>query len=381
MKVSKYRKKNGETAWRVDIHLGRDPLTGKKRNTTLQGFPTEKAALIAGARRLEENQPQKKKQSITFSHVCKEWLELYKLTVKESTFRQQVGHIERHILPYFGQMLIQKIEPKHCQEAIKRWHPVFKYYSLLISIASRIFEYARLQLNLISTNPFKNTIRPKRLLLVDEKKYEAPYYNRQQLQHFLKCVETLQDPQATIIFRVLAYTGMREGEVMGLKWSDFNELKGSLTVRRTVAYGINKQLILQPPKTSAGLREISLDKITINMLKEWRKTQRKLLIAQGHNVFAKEQFIITDQNNHFRRANYPYGLLNILRKKTNIDKITVHGLRHTHCTLLLESGVPVKEIQKRLGHERSNMVMEVYSHINKDRMTTLGTEFADFVEN
>lgn len=380
MKVSKYRKKNGETAWRVDIHLGRDPLTGKKRNTTLRGFSTEKQAYLAGTRRLTEKRIKSGGKSVTFEEVCDEWLETYRLTVKESTFISQLFIINRYILPKLGDMRVKQITPQLCQEAVNHWYSNYKNYSNMIGLASRILEYARVHLQLIRDNPMKDTIRPKRRLKIDERKYEAPYYSRQQLLYFLECVEELGDPQASVVFRIIAFTGMREGEVVGLKWTDFNESKGTLTVRRSVARGEDYKRILQTPKTPASQREISLDPVTINVLKRWKKEQRKILSSLGFNIFSKEQFIISDENNNFQYAGYPYALLKKLRKKSDIDYITVHGLRHTHCTLLIESGIPIKEVQKRLGHENSDMVMEVYSHINKDRMGTIGSDFANFVE-
>lgn len=381
MKVSKYRKKNGETAYRVSVYLGTDSLTGRKRNTTLNGFKSEKEALVAGSRRLTQKNNEGTGKTTTFANVCSEWLQTYRLTVKESTYNSQLHVLNCYILPRFGEMRIKQITPQFCQEAVNDWYINYKKYPNFIGLTSRVFEYARVQMQLISDNPMQDTIRPKRRLKLDERRYEAPYYNRQQLQHFLSCVEELNDPQASIVFRLLAYTGMREGEVVGLKWTDFNESKGTLNIRRTVAKGDNAQRILQTPKTPASQREISLDSVTINILKRWKINQRRILTALGFNIFSKDQFIISDENNNYQYAAYPYALLKKLRKKTSIDYITIHGLRHTHCTLLIESGVPVKEVQKRLGHENSDMVMEVYSHINRDRMTTIGSEFANFIEN
>lgn len=189
----------------------------------------------------------------------------------------------------------------------------------------------------------------------------------------------MNNPQEYIMFRVIAYTGIRQGEMCGLRWSDFDELNGTLSIRRTVARGKDYKRIIQTPKTIAGERVIPLDKQTIKDLKEWRKIQREMMLLHGYNTNSPEQYIITNEYNEFQYSAYPYAVLKKVRKNFDIDHITVHGLRHTHVFLLLEAGVPVKEVQDRMGHESTDMVLEVYSHINKKKKKEIGNIFAEHV--
>lgn len=256
----------------------------------------------------------------------------------------------------------------------------YKKVPNLIGLTQRILEFARTSLKLIKDNPMKDVVRPKRSNVLNDNKYRAPFYNAKQLQEFLDKVKEMDPQQSYVVFRIIAYTGMREGEVCGLKWIDFDEVNETLTVRRTVARGEDYKKIIQNPKTKAGTRIIALDSETASILKWWRNEQRKLMLYLGYNTNSPDQFIITNDKNEFQYAQYPYALLKKLRKKFDIPPITVHGLRHTHCTLLIEAGASIKEAQERMGHENTEMVLEVYTHVNQQRRNKLGNNFASLIE-
>lgn len=382
--IKEYKLKDGTIRYMYSGYYGTDPLSGKKIITKKRGFKTRKQAELAEARfRVQldkDNYRIIKKDKFTFAEVLDLWLPVYETTVKESTFQIQSDVIRLHISPKFGHLLVDKITTAYCQEQVNYWFNHYSKYSNFISLTTRILEYARLNLRTIQENPMKDIIRPKPKQKLKEEVYEAPYYDSEQLNHFMTCAETMSS-QEHIVFRLIAYTGMRQGEVCGLKWSDFDEVNHTLSVSRTVARGKDYKKILQTPKTTSGERIIPLDDTTVDLLKRWRMEQKQLMIMLGFNTNTTEQFIITNEKNEFQYSQYPYTVLKKIRKKFNIDEITVHGLRHTHCCLLIEAGVPLKEVQDRLGHEDMNMILSVYNHVNKKKKQTIGNTFADFIEN
>lgn len=316
---------------------------------------------------------------MTFKEVYNTWLPIYEQTVKESTYQVQKNAIDKHILPHFEKMTVDKITTHYCQKIVNSWQSTYVKYPNLIGLASRILGYATNNLKVIKQNPMDDVIRPKRKRKLKEEVYQAPYYDAEQLAYFLRCVKAMNNPQEFIMFRVIAYTGIRQGEMCGLKWSDFDEVNGTLTIRRTVARGKEFKKIIQTTKTAAGERTIPLDRETIQLLREWRNIQREQLFLLGFNANNPDQYIIPNENNEFQYSAYPYAVLKKVRKQFKIDEITVHGLRHTHVCLLLEAGVSVKEVQDRLGHENTEMVMEVYSHVNKKKKNKVGEIFAEYV--
>lgn len=380
--LKKYTKKDGSKAYMYVAYLGVDPLTGKQKRTTRRGFKTKREARIAEAQLLaeiKENGFIESPKQMTFEQVFNLWIPIYETTVKESTFQMQKDVIRLHILPKFGQARVDKITTQYCQTIVNEWFGYYSKYSNLIGLTQRILEFAVNNLNLIKDNPMKKVIRPKKKNELREDKYKAPTYSAKQLNDFLEKVKELDPGQMYVVFRIIAYTGMREGEVCGLKWTDFDEVNGTLAVRRTVARGKDYKKILQNTKSVAGQRTIPLDQETIEVLKNWKKTQRIEMFKLGFNTNHKDQFIITNEFNEFQYSQYPYALLKKIRKKCEIDPITVHGLRHTHCTLLIESGASLKEVQDRMGHEDESMVLKVYLHINEEKKTEVGTNFANHI--
>ena len=380
--IKKYTKKDGSTAYMFVAYLGVDPITGKQKRTTRRGFKTKREATLAEAKlqtEIEENGFGVAPKKMTFKEVYKAWLPIYESTVKESTLQIQINVIEKHILPHFENMSVDKITTHYYQTITNKWYTSYVKFHNLIGLTQRILEYAVTVLKLIKVNPMVAVIRPKRKRNLKDEVYQAPYYDAEQLAHFLRCVKAMNNPQEYIMFRVIAYTGIRQGEMCGLRWSDFDELNGTLSIRRTVARGKDYKKIIQTPKTIAGERVIPLDKQTIKDLKEWRKIQREMMLLHGYNTNSPEQYIITNEFNDFQYAAHPYAVLKKVRKTYKIDPITVHGLRHTHVCLLLEAGVSVKEVQDRMGHESTDMVLEVYSHINKKKKKEIGNIFAEHV--
>lgn len=379
--IKEYHLKNGSKRYQFHIYLGIDPLTGKEVRTTRRGFKNRKDAKLAIARlklEFEAGDFGNAAKRMTFKEVFDVWLPTYETTVKESTFQVQSDVIRLHILPTFGDLFVDKLTTAFCQEQVNNWHRYYAKCANLIGLTQRILEYARINLKIINNNPMKDVIRPKKQRKLKEDVYEAPYYDAEQLNHFMSCVEQM-DFQTHVVFRIIAYTGMRQGEVCGLRWTDFDEVNQTIAVKRTVARGKDYKKIIQPTKTISSERVIPLDDKTASILKHWKNEQRKLMLSVGYNTNTPDQYIITNDVNDFQYSQYPYARLKVIREKFPIAEITVHGLRHTHCTLLLEAGVPIKEVQDRLGHEDTDMVLEVYSHINKKNKKKIGNAFADFV--
>ena len=123
MKPEKYKLKNGETRWRFQIALPRDPMTGKRRTTRRSGFRTREQANVALTRlksqldREQKVSPAKTYQGIkTFKTVYEEWLVIYKTTVKPTTYFDLTKKAERHLLPQFGDKDISKIKAAYIQK-------------------------------------------------------------------------------------------------------------------------------------------------------------------------------------------------------------------------------------------------------------------------
>lgn len=152
-----------------------------------------------------------------------------------------------------------------------------------------------------------------------------------------------------------------------------------LHVNKTVAIDEHKNIIIQTPKTKASRRTISLDKGTLAILNDWKMQQRAEYLKLGYNTSSEEQYVFTTLKNTLYIPNTVNDWLRYILKKYNLPRITPHGFRHTHASLLLEAGESVKVVQQRLGHENSKVTLDIYAHITNNAPKKTGQEFADMM--
>jgi integrase len=378
--ISKYKKKDGKTYYKIKAYMGMNPETGKEINVTRQGFASKKDAELAISRlKVEvEDRGYKKASYNTFSEVYELWFDMaYKDTVKESTYVKTLELFKNHILPAFGHLRLEKISVTYCQKKINEWCKKLSKYRVLKNYITKVLDYA-ITLDLIRDNPMRKIIMPRRKETVDEEKPEN-FYNKEELQHFLECVKADGITRWHAIFRLLAFSGFRKGEALALEWKDIDFLNGTISISKTLARGKNNTLIIQSPKTKNSMRTISLDEVTMQTLKEWRKEQAKDFLKLGINTMKPTQPVFTTYENEYMQHATLTNRINRIIKNHDLKVITVHGLRHTHCSLLFEAGVPIQEVKERLGHSDIQTTMNIYTHVTERAKEKSAEKFAAYV--
>lgn len=363
-------------------YLGIDPVTGKKKYTTKRGFKSLQEAKKAYNRlmvQVEENDVVTNSQRL-FSELADEWFEQYKNTVRESTYVAQKLAYKKHIFPLFGNLKISRISIPYCQKQVNHWYSYYKKYSNLIGLTSSVFKYA-LSLRLIRSNPMDAVIRPKRKKRIDEERYSAPYYEKEELLEFLEIAKNYPDPIYPI-FRILAFTGLRKGELLALRWKDIDFEKSTLSVKQTLATCDKWEIKFQVPKTEKSLRTISIDSETLQVIKRWQLKQKEYFLKMGIKPTKEgEQLLFVSEENKPLYLDYVNHNLKIIINENNLKRITPHGFRHTHCSLLFESGASLKEVQVRLGHTDIKTTMDIYTHVTKKQTEETANRFADFMSS
>lgn len=380
--IKKYKKKNGTIAYMFKAYLGIDPVTGKKKYTTKRGFKSLQEAKKAYNRlmvQVEENDVVTNSQRL-FSELADEWFEQYKNTVRESTYVAQKLAYKKHIFPLFGNLKISRISIPYCQKQVNHWYSYYKKYSNLIGLTSSVFKYA-LSLRLIRSNPMDAVIRPKRKKRIDEERYSAPYYEKEELLEFFEIAKNYPDPIYPI-FRILAFTGLRKGELLALRWKDIDFEKSTLSVKQTLATCDKWEIKFQVPKTEKSLRTISIDSETLQVIKRWQLKQKEYFLRMGIKPTKDgEQLLFVSEENKPLYLDYVNHNLKIIINENNLKRITPHGFRHTHCSLLFESGASLKEVQVRLGHTDIKTTMDIYTHVTKRQTEETANRFADFMSS
>ncbi|MGT2964760.1 site-specific integrase [Streptococcus acidominimus] len=376
--IKKYTLKDGSVRYMYHAYMGIDERTGKPKKACKRGFKTAKEARLAESQlllKVKELGLEDSPKRIKFEDVYELWLAHYRNTVKESTFVRQKAQAELHILPIFGKYLVDKISVQFCQQQINKWFDGYVKYANFMGMTKSILDYAINQ-GYITDNPMKKIIKPRRKAIIDEEENkERNFYNKTELQEFLECTQK-EDEELAVIFRLLAYTGLRKSELMALRWKDTDISHSSLSVNQTIVYGENNQMIFQTPKTRKSKRVIALDSVTVQSLKKWKLKKQKEIFPKR---LKDEDLLFTklDGTPHsFDFINYH---LRTILNKYNLKKITPHGFRHTHCSLLFEAGATIKEVQERLGHEDIKTTMNIYAHVSEQAKEETAQKFAQYM--
>lgn len=370
------------TFFKVRGYLGVDPLTGKQVNINKGGFNTKKEAnnyLRKAILDLENSKylVVKKEKKNTYQEAYEEWIEIYRNNVKESTLHKTMVVFRDHILPKFGKYKIDLISINSLQKQAYEWHSKYKNYKKMINYTFAVFNYA-FRMGYISSNPKDKFIMPKKVQ--EQQDDDLKYYTREELITLFKYLEKDATNEWFTFFRLLAYTGIRKGECLALTWNDIDFKNNTLTVNKTISVGLNNKQIIQDPKSFNSFRTISIDTNTMTILKKWKTEQASMLLKFGHNSMNKNQLLFsTASRNKMYTLSKPRTILKKVCDKNNFKFIHIHGFRHTHASLLFESGVTMESVKERLGHSDIQTTVNIYTHITQKNKDKTAKKFANYM--
>ena len=189
---------------------------------------------------------------------------------------------------------------------------------------------------------------------------ESATWSSEQLREFL---DFLKDDRLHTAFVLLATTGMRRGEVLGLRWQDVDFDGRDLAVANSLTTAGPRRVVAGPPKTPRSRRQIYLDDGTLRELREHRSRQNAERLATGPAWNANEDYVFT---NELGEPIHPDSFSQIFRKRVHeagLPPIRLHDLRHSYATLALKAGVHPKVVSERLGHATVGVTLDLYSHV------------------
>ncbi|ARQ03560.1 MULTISPECIES: tyrosine-type recombinase/integrase [Staphylococcaceae] len=385
-KIKKVTLKSGESRYKFNVYLGVDKVTGKKKRTS-RSYKTLREAQIE-LRKLQLMGLEKATQTInkyTYKDVYLLWLENHKNEIRGTTLASKESKFNKRILPKFGRMPIKEISRVYCQTVVNEWANEMKAFNDYVIQARLVFNYA-MKLELIDSNPMEYITLPSRKENKVFIEKDRNFLTKEELKLFMQYLDQENKLQTTCLFRLLAFTGMRKGEVLALHWSDINFKSKDLYVQKTLAK-VNNKHILQPPKTRESYRWLDIDEITIQLLKEWKREQVNQYKEYGFEVAKdKDQPIFATYHTRLNQMKYmrvstPNDKLEaFFNRHKDLHKIHVHGFRHTHASLLFESGAKLKDVQSRLGHSDIKTTMDIYTHITQSSREKLAEDFHKYID-
>lgn len=377
------------TKWAYRAYAGKDQVTGKDKQASKSGFLTKKDAQLAAAlfERQFHNGEYIEPSAITLETLCGNWLKHYlSQGAKESSHRARRIALT-HIINTFGQTLIQKITKKAYQDAIDDLSSRFStnYVSSIHTSANMVFAYAY-ENKMIKEVPSKDVKLPKKKKTVADLEKDSineKFLEKEELEEFLIYAKDEGLEGDLLTFTMLAYTGLRIGEMIALKWADIDFINKTLRVYKTYYNPTNNKIDYQllTPKTESSVRTISIDNVLIDLLKLHKEEQNKVMQDNGP-FYIDNGFIFVTNEGYPKTIKHFAIRMQRLLKRTSIEKnVTPHSFRHTHTSLLIEANVHIKEIQERLGHSDINTTMDIYAHMTKNVKKEASNKFSDLMKD
>lgn len=350
-RIVKYKTKKG-IRYKFQAYLGLDQ-NGKKRNVTRQGFPNYNEAKFEMDKLLSSGaDTYTKPKQMKLKDLYVLWKASYIESVKETTWRKSLPRIEKHILAHFSNAYVDSITTYSVQRWINQMYDSLIDYRKLINYFRNILKLG-VAIDLIKSNPFDKAIVPK----PKERKPKKNYYTRDELEQFLIAAKQL-NPKAYTYFLLLSSTGLREGEALALEWSDIDLKNEVINIDKTLVF-IGHELKVQSPKTHESIRKVPIsDKL-------------KKQLIEYHKINTNKLLFPSPRDGYYLNLTAPHWWISEIHKiNPSLPEISNHGFRHTFATLFVEANpnLSPKILQGLLGHTNVNFSLNVYSHLNKEKL-------------
>ncbi len=358
MKGSVY--KRGKT-WSVDAKLTKDE-NGKWLRVQKGGFRTKREADDFLREQLNklDNGDYKKYENITVGEFLNLWLAEYaKHNLKQSTFQNREIIIQKRIVPVIGKIKLEDLKPIHLTRFYNQLHEEnysLPYIHSMHSLLRSAFRHA-VKWQITRTNPMDQVDAPK---LTAKKQLQT--WTIEQAAQFLEYTAALKDEYCHIAYVLAIFTGMRRGEVLGLRWSDVNFDKKLLQVVQTVYRTNGQKPSIQTPKTAHSTRSITLPDNVIDELRAHKAKQNQMRLMFGA-LYQDNGLVCPNPNGAPMDPRLLYGHFTKCAKHVGLPAIRFHDLRHTHATIMLQLGEHPKVVSERLGHSNIMITLNTYSHV------------------
>lgn len=349
--------------------------TGKRERKKFAA-KTQKEALAKGKAFIKsiENGLLSSASKITVGEWVQCWLNDYvKARIRPRTWEKYKSCMDCYILPRFQTIALKDLKAPDLQ----------RYFNGLLTngrkdgagLSSSTVRASRryltmcldgaIKAGLLTKNVAKQTDAPKLI------KKEMVILSTDELDSLLTHAKELESDYMKVvmpvILRMALHTGMRQGEIFGLKWSDVNFAEQGLYIQRSLACVVGKGFVLQDPKTNASRRRVLLMPEDIEILSHYKGWQKSYIDELGDQFKNQDLVFCGIWGNPIHAGNFIRRYFKPLLKASNINEaFTFHGLRHTHATMLLRQGVNPKIVQERLGHGSIKITMDTYSHVLPD---------------
>jgi integrase len=269
--------------------------------------------------------------------------------------------LENQIVPHVGGKMLQKLKPLDIEE----WHTKLKKQGRVRGeggLAARTIGHAHRVLGKALKDAAKNDLVTRNVT----KSQPAPKVADEDMvivQDVPGLVAKLAGTRLHVPAMIALFTGMRLGEILALRWNrvdlDRKIAQAREALEQTKAHGVR----FKSPKSKAGRRDVTLPNILVNVLREHRKAVLELRVQLGVGKLAEDALLFATIDGAPLSPNAISAAWADFAESIHIADVTFHALRHTHASQLIDQGVDIVTISKRLGHAKPDITLRIYAHL------------------
>lgn len=291
--------------------------------------------------------------NIPFKTWVEQWLTATAPNIQPTTLATYQEFLKNHILPYFADMPLCDIQAGNIRDFLASRKLASSTTSRLYVLLKSIFKLA-VDDDILAKNPMVKVKAPKNqrkkpwCVLTEEQTHEL--------------INSIKQPEQQLLVKLAAASGLRRGEILGLRHQDIDTKRNTISVQQTVKAINGQPVISQYLKTNTSRRTLTLPEEMIKLL-EKQFLDVKLKMFQDKN-WVDNDLLFPAIHGAPRQPNWLSSLVVQLGKDAGMpDGFSLHILRHTNATYLLQHGVNYKVVQQRLGHSSAAITLNVYSHV------------------
>jgi len=347
------------------IYEGRNPVMGRERRRWYRcddRSAAEQLAIDLTERRARQRHTG---SSLTVAeYLVGQWLPAKEASLAPTTHARYVTSVEHYLLPHLGDTPLRRLRTEHFEALYRRLLIVGSRRGgpLAAKTITNLHQIVRSSLNdavergPLSSNPSEGAHVPDPRKRPSTRR-RARSWTATELGDFLTDTATNRH---SMLFRLAAATGMRRGEVLGLRWEDVHFDTGRIEVTQALT-SVGYRLDFSRLKTRTSRRNITVDADTMDLLARWRRDQTAELAGAGVANVHGLVFVRPDgQPLHPHSVSQAFDRA---QRPLDVSPIRFHDLRHTHASLLLRDRVPIKVVSERLGHSNPAFTMTTYQHV------------------
>ena len=375
--------RNGKlyTYWEARVTVGHDPITGKQVQRSITGKTQKEVAQKMREMAVEVDRGTYQVPSkMTLGEWLETWKKEYTGDVKPSTVYLYSRNIDQYIIPWLGAVKLAELTPLQIQTLYNRLlkpdqkevRPLSaKTVRNVHGVLHKALEQA-VQVGYMRTNP-ASACKPPRVTKAEIKPLDAS-----QISAFLKAA---QGHPHEYLYQITMFTGLRQGEVLGLTWDCLDMERGTLLVKQQLRREQKKggEYYFSPPKNNKA-HVLTLAPSVVRLFR-LQKIKQNGMRAKARGLWQEKNLVFSNAVGSYLSYRTVYDCFKRLMVKIGAPATRFHDLRHTYAVMAIQSGDDIKTVQENLGHATAAFTLDVYGHVTAQMKQASADRMEKFIQS